>query len=105
MTAIWFVVAAAAGAVVRHQVNRIGTGWRGTMAINIVGSFALGVLVATEPAQATLTVAGTGFLGSLTTFSTFALEFSEAPRRQRLVILVGTVGLGLASAALGYTLG
>ncbi|MDW3214073.1 MAG: CrcB family protein [Ilumatobacteraceae bacterium] len=105
MTAMWFVLAAAGGAVARHQVNRLGTGWRGTMALNVLGAFALGLLVAAEPGQATVIVVGTGLLGSLTTFSTFALEFAEAPRRIRLVILVGTVVLGLAAAALGCSLG
>lgn len=105
MTAIWFVVAAAGGAVARHQVNRLGTGWRGTLALNVVGAFALGLLLASEPGHDTVTVVGTGLVGSLTTFSTFALEFAEAPRRTRLVILVGNVGLGLAAAALGHSFG
>lgn len=105
MTAIWFVLAAAGGAVARHQVNRLGTGWRGTLAINVVGAFALGLLIASEPGHDTITVVGTGLIGSLTTFSTFALEFAEAPRRLRLVIVVGTVGLGLAAATLGHSLG
>ncbi len=105
MTAIWFVVAAAGGAIARHQVNRLGTGWLGTLALNVSGAFALGLLLAVEPGHADVTVLGAGLLGSLTTFSTFALEFVEAPRRLRLVILVGNVGLGLAAAALGHALG
>ena len=105
MTALWFVLAAAGGAVTRHQVNRLGTGWRGTMALNVAGAFALGLLIASDPGDSTSTVVGTGLFGSLTTFSTFALEFAEAPRRIRLVILVGTVSVGLAAAALGYSLG
>lgn len=105
MTAVWFALAAAGGAVLRHQVNRLGTGWRGTMALNIVGAFALGLLIASEPALGTLTVLGTGFLGSLTTFSTFALEFVEAPRRIRILSLTGTLLFGLAAASLGYSLG
>ncbi len=105
MTAIWFVLAAAGGAVARHQVNRLGTGWRGTMALNVVGAFALGLLLASEPAHRTVTVVGAGLLGSLTTFSTFALEFAEAPRHLRVMILVGTVSVGLAAATLGHALG
>ena len=105
MTAVWFVLAAAGGAIARHQVNRLGTGWRGTMMLNVVGAFALGLLVASNPGDSTLTVLGTGLFGSLTTFSTFALEFVEAPRRIRLMILAGTVLLGLAAGALGYSLG
>jgi len=102
---IWFVLVAAGGAIARHQVNRLGTGWRGTMALNVFGAFALGLLAASDPGGTTLTILGTGLCGSLTTFSTFALEFTEAPRRTRLVILVGTVTLGLGAAALGYSLG
>jgi fluoride exporter len=104
VTAIWFVLAAAGGAIVRYQVNRCGTGWRGTLAINVVGAFALGLLLASEPGHGAATVVGTGLIGSLTTFSTFALEVAEAPRRVRLVIVVGTVGLGLTAAALGHAL-
>ena len=104
MTAIWFVLASAGGAVARHQVNRLGTGWRGTMALNVAGAFALGLLAGSGPAQATSTIVGTGLCGSLTTFSTFALEFAEAPRRIRLAILVGTVVLGLGAAAIGWSL-
>lgn len=103
MTAIWFVFAAAGAAVARHQVNRLGTGWRGTMALNVVGAFGLGFLAGAGPAQATSTIVGTGLFGSLTTFSTFALEFSEAPRRIRLVIVTGTVVLGLGAATIGWS--
>ena len=104
-TAMWFMVAAGGGAVARHQVNRLGTGWRGTLAINVAGAFAVGLLLATEPGHDTATVLGAGLFGSFTTFSTFALEFAEAPRRIRLVILVGTIGLGLAAAVLGHAIG
>lgn len=105
MSAIWFVVAAAGGAMARHQVNRLGTGWRGTLVINVAGSFALGLLLASDLGHDAAIVFGTGLLGSLTTFSTFALEFAEAPRRVRALILVGNVGLGLAAAALGHAFG
>ena len=104
MTAVWFVLAAAGGAVARHQVNRLGTGWRGTMALNVAGAFALGLLAGSGPAHSTSTIIGTGLCGSLTTFSTFALEFAEAPRRVRLAILVGTVVPGLGAAAIGWSL-
>ena len=48
------------------------------MGINVVGAFALGVVVATDPGARTLTVVGAGLLGNLTTYSTFALEATEA---------------------------
>lgn len=105
MIAVWFVLMAAGGAAVRHRVNRLSTGWRGTMALNVVGAFVLGLLMASDPGGPVLTIVGTGLCGSLTTFSTFALEFVEAPRRTRLVILAGTVILGLGAAALGFSIG
>jgi len=105
MTAALFVLCAGAGAAIRHLVNHIGTGWRGTMALNVAGAFALGILLATDASSDTTTILGVGVLGSVTTFSTFSLEVAEAPRRHRLVIVGGTVGLGVAAAALGHAVG
>ncbi len=105
MTAALFVLAAAGGSFVRHQVNRLGTGWRGTLWLNVLGAFALGWLLAADPSDDTRTVVGVGLLGSLTTFSTFSLEVVEAPRWHRLVIVTTTVVLGLGAAGLGHALG
>jgi CrcB protein len=105
MTAVLFVVGAGAGALVRQLVNRIGLGWVGTLAVNVVGAFALGLLVAGDPAARTVTIVGAGILGNLTTFSTFALEATEGPIRQRTAVIGATLTLGLASAAAGYTIG
>lgn len=105
MTATLFILGAAAGAAARHLVNRLGTGWRGTLALNVVGAFALGFLLATDAGNDTTTVVGVGVLGSLTTFSTFSLEVVESPRRNRLVIVTATLVLGLAAAAAGHALG
>ena len=76
IVAVAFAVAAAAGACARGALlvrfNPLrGLPW-GTLAVNVSGSFALGVAV--ELAPPWLTVVGTGALGAYTTFSTFALE-------------------------------
>ena len=105
MTAALFVFAAGLGAAGRHLVNQLGIGWIGTLAVNTVGAFALGWLVAAEPGPTTATVVGVGFLGSLTTFSTFALEATEGPPSRRAAVLASTLTLGLAAAALGVSLG
>lgn len=105
MTAALFVAGAGAGALLRHLVNRIGLGWVGTLAINVVGAFALGVLVAADPGTRTVTIVGAGLLGNLTTFSTFALEASEGPTRRRAAVIVTTLTVGLAAGAIGYTIG
>lgn len=105
MTALLFVVGAGAGALVRHLVNQLGFGWVGTMAVNVVGAFALGVLVAGDPAERTVTIVGAGLLGNLTTFSTFALEATEGAPRRRALVIGSTLALGLTAAAAGYTIG
>ena len=105
MTAVLFALGAAAGALVRHLVNQAGLGWIGTTSINVVGAFALGVLVATDPGAQTLTVVGAGLLGNLTTYSTFALEATDGAAHERAIVVVTTFTLGLAAAALGYWVG
>lgn len=79
ITAGCFAVAAALGAVVRHLV-RIGAPQMGplpigTLVVNLLGSFGLGLLAGWSPPGAT--VVGTAGLGALTTFSTFSEEVLE----------------------------
>lgn len=105
MTAFLFACAAGLGAATRHAVNRVGVGWVGTFAVNVIGAFALGWLVAARPGADMLTVVGTGFLGSLTTFSTFALEATDGPARRRAAVVMATLVVGLAAAAAGWALG
>jgi CrcB protein len=100
-----FAVTAAVGGVLRHLVNRRGWGWRGTLAVNVVGAFLLGALAGRGGDADALTVLGTGLLGAFTTFSGFALEVVEAPRRDGVVITAGTLVLGIAAAAAGWALG
>ncbi len=101
------VVGGAVGAVVRYAVgrwlDRPGAPW-GTFAVNAVGSFVLGVVLgAADPATAALV--GTGFCGALTTYSTFALELVELPRRRAVAYALGSVVTGLGAAAAGLALG
>jgi len=81
-----------------------------TVGINIAGSFLLGVLVSSHTfSEDFRTIAGVGFLGGFTTFSTFSvqafldLEAGE-PLRALLYVTV-SVFVGLAAAASGYYLG
>lgn len=105
MTAVLFVFAAGLGAATRLRINRFGWTWISTLVANVLGSFLLGWLVASEPTASTATVLGTGFLGSLTTFSMFAIEASEGRAARRLAVVASNLVLGLTAAAAGYALG
>ena len=79
--------------------------------VNATGAFALGLLsgVATTSgvSATTVIVLGTGFLGSYTTFSTFAVDtvrLWRAGRRLACVLnVVLTVAAGLVLVVAGYT--
>lgn len=105
MTAALFLLASGLGAAARFRISRFGWTWPGTLLANVVGSFLLGWLLAGEPAASTATVIGTGFLGSLTTFSMFALEATEGGPRRRLTILLSTLVGCLLAATVGHALG
>lgn len=79
-----------------------------TLAVNLLGSLALGALTAGLAADATLlTVLGTGFCGAFTTFSSFAVEtvdLYEAGARREAVANAATnlVGALLAVGVGGW---
>lgn len=105
---------AAVGAPTRYLVDRAvmrrATGvfpW-GTLTVNLLGSFVLGVVLAAAAPAARLAL-GTGFCGALTTFSTFSYETTRlvdgGARSTAAVNVVGSVLGCLAAVALGYLLG
>jgi CrcB protein len=109
---IWlaFLVASGAGAVVRYVVDRrVGTP-RGTLAVNVSGSFVLGLVTGFGLYHGLTSdvrfIAGTGFCGAFTTFSTFSLEVlllvdrGRAPEAARYVAASVLGGLGAAAVGL-----
>jgi CrcB protein len=94
----------AAGALARYGIAS-AVGQRSfpiaTLAINVVGSFLLGVLLASGASSTARTALGVGFLGAFTTFSTFAVEADGLDRTTAVTYVVLSVGLGIAAAALG----
>ncbi len=84
----------------------------GTVLINITGSFLLGIVsglaVSGAVPQSVVLVAGTGFLGGYTTFSTASVETVRLVRSGRTVLALvsglGTLACALGAAALGFWL-
>jgi CrcB protein len=116
MTALPAVAAAgAAGAVARFVLDRyVGSRYRGpfplaTLLINTSGALALGLLTGAVLyhglAHVPEAIAGTGFCGGYTTFSTFSVENVRLVQSGRLtgalLYTTSSLGLGLAAAAAG----
>ena len=107
----------ALGAMARYgvavwMVGRFGqAGWMATLAVNMVGCFLMGIFAAllassvyiSEPLKSFLSI---GFLGGLTTFSSFALDGYGFWMRGDLIGAAGYIGasviLSLASFAIAY---
>jgi len=75
----------AVGAVLRHFMNNAVTTWWGSsfpwgiFAVNVAGSFAMGLLISLfahvwQPSQEIRMFLTVGLLGAFTTFSTFSLD-------------------------------
>ena len=120
MTLAWIAVGGAAGAVSRYVlqgwVDDLAGGrfpW-GTFAINISGSFALGVLFALAVDRAILSPEVrvplmVGFISAYTTFSTLMLESWRLVEEGDLVFalanLLGSVVVGMIAVVAGLALG
>ncbi len=82
-----------------------------TFIVNIVGSFALGVLAArvAEPSDPRRLLLGTGLLGGFTTYSAFAVQTEALLRNGEVAVGLlypaASVLLGLAAAITGLVIG
>ena len=85
----------------------------GTFAVNVIACFGLGLVVALHQScsakTALVLLIGVGFFGSLSTFSTFAVELLNELRAGRpfmsLVLALASIAAGLCAAGAGYGLG
>lgn len=99
----WVAAGAMPGALLRWHWSG---GWSGTLAANLLGALILGALVPLNHQHPRLLLlAGIGFCGSLTTFSTWMLELMDALERdqpQQAMVLLATHLLGgLIAVVLG----
>ncbi len=112
-------VGGAFGASARHLVavasaRAFGTGFPvGTLAINVVGCFLMGILVEAlalraEGSNGLRLLIATGFLGGFTTFSAFSLDFMVLWERGEAIVALAYVAasvlLSLAAVAAGLWL-
>lgn len=97
------------GAVARYLVGAyVEDDTLDTLAVNVLGSYLLGVIVATPSVGSfdplALTV-GTGFCGAFTTFSSFAFETVRLAETGRTRSAVANAAGTLAAALVAVTLG
>lgn len=116
-TAVWFGVAALGGigALLRFHLDAFvqrrvaGDLPLGTLAVNLGGTFVLGLLTGLSIAGDSLLLAGTALLGSFTTFSTLMLETERLGEDGdgRLAVVNVSISLvgGLVAASLGWAVG
>ena len=118
MTVVLMLLGGALGAPVRYVVDLMVQSrhdsvlpW-GTFVVNAAGSLVLGATAGGVAAAAgpdwVLTLAGTGFCGALTTFSTFSFETVRLAEERALgaaaVNVAGSVVVGAAACAAGWSL-
>jgi CrcB protein len=109
----WLLVAlgAAVGAPLRYLTDRAIQArhdsvfpW-GTLAVNVIGSFLLGVIIGLPAGPAVTALLGTGFCGALTTYSTFSYETlrlaQDGARFYAAVNVIASLVAGFGAAALG----
>ncbi|WP_027946471.1 fluoride efflux transporter CrcB [Amycolatopsis taiwanensis] len=115
MTLVLIFVGAAVGAPLRYLTDRAVQSrhdslfpW-GTFSVNLVGCLILGALTGAGTAVPTpaLALAGTGFCGALTTYSTFSYETLRLAEQKAyfyaaMNTLVSIIA-GLGAALLAYT--
>ena len=121
MLSTWMAIAGggALGAMMRHGANEtalhvLGPGYPyGTLAVNVLGSFIMGVLISLfahvwQPPPELKAFLVTGMLGAFTTFSTFSLQFVLLWERglpfQAVSYVLISVTFAIAALMLGMAL-
>ena len=106
MTPLLVALGAAVGAPLRYLIATRLDGrlpW-GTLAVNVAGSFLLGVFSALALGGHAVALLGTGFCGGLTTYSAFAAQTHALGRRAGTGYAAATIALSLAACSLGFAL-
>jgi CrcB protein len=108
VTALLVALGAAVGASARFVVASRLDGRRlplGTFAVNVSGSFLLGLFSALSLNQHEIALLGTGFCGGFTTYSAFAVQTHDLGRIRGAAYAAATIAVALAACVLGYWVG
>ena len=98
------------GTVLRHAVTvALPSTALGTLAVNVLGSFALGLLLADSRVAGRLSarlrlLLATGLLSSFTTYSAFALETTALAPMAAVAYVAANYGLAIAGVAVAHLL-
>jgi CrcB protein len=103
------------GAVLRTGIGATVDGHRhttfplGTFAVNVSGSFLVGVIYGAEVVGDASLLVGTGLIGAYTTYSTWIGDSEKLLRKgdapTAVINLLGSILLGLGAALLGKVVG
>lgn len=116
MTLVWVAIGGALGAVSRYLLSNLVFQWinkpfpYGTLSVNLIGSFAIGVVYvwlienswSGNQGRLLLMV---GFLGAFTTFSTFSLESLTLLQQSRLAEFFTYMALSVGGCLLATAAG
>ena len=107
MTVLLVALGAAVGAPLRYVTAHLLDGrlHLGTILVNAVGSFLLGLFSGLAIDGDQLALLGTGFCGGLTTYSSFAVQSHDRGRVLGSVTVVVTLVPALLLCALGFWVG
>ncbi|MGV9678602.1 fluoride efflux transporter CrcB [Nocardia sp. NPDC003482] len=113
MTVLLIALGAAVGAPLRYLLDRAVQSrlrttfpW-GTLLVNITGCLILGALTGATTSSPLFALAGTGFCGALTTYSTFGYETVRLAEERKYLYAALNVAIsvfaGLGATVLAYT--
>lgn len=107
MTVLLVALGAAAGTCTRYVVAQLLDVRLpvGTIAVNLLGSFLLGLFTGSGLTGQAGALLGTGFCGSVTTYSSFAVQTHNGGWRLGAVNVLVTVVPAILLCALGFRLG
>lgn len=108
---LWIAAFGAAGAVSRYTISGVVQRWcgggeafpAGTLLVNVAGCFLIGLIAGSHTHMLSDSMRhglSAGFLGALTTFSTFGLETVHHLEKQHYLIALGSVAANLVVGCL-----